>query len=206
MAEEDTTETAHEVEDSNRLELLSAILLGIAATLTAVSAFFSSAAGGDELGAFNTSTSKLTDANFFYQKAGQTQAAEQQLFISYLEAVQFGTETSFLTDLMSEDFEAAVHDWETSDDVFTPFDSELYVDEDGATADGLQAEADQALVDADEAGSRGDKLDLSTVIFAAALFVGGIISGFRQRGLQVALLGVGTVLTLLGTAVMLSGL
>jgi hypothetical protein len=202
MADETETET----ESSNRMELFAAILLGVAATLTAVSAFFSSAAGGEQLEAFNTSSAKLTDANFFFQRASQTQAAEQQLFISYLEAVQFDTETSFLTDLMSEDFEAAVQDWETSDDVFTPFDSELYVDEDEASAVALQEESDQALVDAEEAGGRGDKLDLSTVIFAAALFVGGILGGFRQTSLQRGLLGVGTVLTLLGTVVMLSGL
>jgi hypothetical protein len=199
-------EEAETYADENRIELFSAILLGVAATLTAISAFFSSAAGGEQLEAFNTSTSKLTDANFFFQRSSQTRAAEQQLFVSYLEAVQFDTETGFLTDLMSEDFEAAVHDWETSDDVFTPFDSELYVDEDEASAVALQAESDQALVDADEAGTRGDKLDLSTVIFAAALFVGGILGGFRQRRLQVGLLGVGTVLVLLGGVVMLTGL
>ena len=191
---------------ADRMELYSAILLGVAATLTAISAFFSSAAGGEQLAAFNTSSAKLTDANFFFQRSSQTQAAEQQLFVSYLEAVQFDTDTGFLTDLMSEDFEAAVHDWETSDDVFTPFDSELYVDEDEASAVALQAESDQALVDADEAGGRGDKLDLSTVIFAAALFVGGILGGFRQRKLQTGLLGVGTVLVLLGGIVMLTGL
>lgn len=199
-------ETGTDSSGDNRIELYSAILLGVAATLTAVSAFFSSAAGGEQLEAFNTSAAKLTDANFFFQRSSQTQAAEQQLFVAYLEAEQFGTESSFITDLMSEDFEAAVADWESSEDVFTPFDSELYVDEDEAEAVELQAASDQALVDAEEAGSRGDKLDLSTVIFAAALFVGGILSGFRQRKLQTGLLGVGTVLVLLGGIVMLTGL
>jgi hypothetical protein len=192
--------------DGDRIELYAAILLGVAATLTAVSAFFSSAAGGDELAAFNTSTAKLTDANFFYQQGNQTMAEDSQLFVAFLEAEQTGIESGFITDLMSESLEASIEDWNTNEEVFTPFDSELYVVDSFATAEGLQAESDAALEDAEEAGGRGDKLDLSTVIFAAALFVGGIISGFRKSSLQLAMLGVGTVLTLLGTAVMLSGL
>jgi hypothetical protein len=192
--------------NGDRIELYSAILLGVAATLTAVSAFFSSAAGGEELAAFNDSTSKLTDANFFYQQGNQTMAEDSQLFLALLEAEQTGIETQFITDLMSEELEASIEDWNTNDEVFTPFDSERYVVSAFAEADGLQAQSEAALEEAEEAGSRGDKLDLSTVIFAAALFVGGIISGFRKSSLQLAMLGVGAVLTVLGTAVMLSGL
>ena len=202
MAEDETVS----VEDTDRTELFAAILLGIAATLTAVSAFFSAAAGGDELAAFNTSTAKLTDANFFFQQGNQTIASDSQLFVAFLQAEQTGTESGFITDLMSESLEASVDDWNTNDEVFTPFDSEFYVVDDFATAEGLQAESDAALEDAEEAGGRGDKLDLSTVVFAAALFVGGIISGFRKRSLQLSMLGVGTVLTVIGTVVMLSGM
>lgn len=191
---------------ANRIELYAAILLGVAATLTAISAFFSSAAGGEQAEAFNNSTARLNDANFFFQQFNQTEAKDTQLFIALLEAEQSGAETTFITDLMSESLQASIDDWATSDELLTPFDSEAYDTSDLEEANAQQAQSDQALVDADEAGARGDKLDLSTVIFAAALFVGGILGGFDQRRLQTGLLGVGTVLCLLGGIVMLSGL
>lgn len=189
-----------------RIELVAAILLGVAATLTAISAFLSSAAGGEQLEAFNTASAKLTDANFFYQQGNQTFASDNQLFVAYLSATQAEQDTGFLTDLMSPVLEASIADWEANDDVFTPFDSDEYSIEEYDTADGLTQESEQALADADDAGARGDKLDLSSVVFATALFAGGIVTGFKRRTLQVALLSVGSVLVVLGAAVMVAGL
>lgn len=209
MAESDAAAVADGAADeadgpADRTEMFAAIILGVAATLTALSAYWSGIAGGNELAAFSTSNAKLTDANFFYERGGQTQAQDGQLFVAYLEDSRSPEPTGFVEDLMRPELLAAVEDWETTEDMLTPFESEAYSVEDFDIADGLQSESEAALAEAETEGAKGDKLDLATVIFAVALFAAGIVLVFQSRKLRGALLVVSALLTVGGGALMAS--
>jgi hypothetical protein len=189
-----------------RLELAAAILLGLAAFVAAFTAYQSGKAGGDQTDAQAASQAALVDANFFYQQGNQQQTSDNQLFLTLVEAEQRGDDVtaSFIeNDVMSENLQAAVAYWRESD-AATPFDEDEanpYTVEAFDEADRLQAEADAALVDAADAGDKGDAYDLAGVLLAVALFIGGIGTLFRKPILSWWLMGVGT-LALLGGAVM----
>lgn len=193
-------------EGTSGIEIASAIILGVAATLTALAAFLAAMAGGEELENFTTSSSKLADANFFYQQGNQTIAQDNQLFVAYLEASQSGTETAFITDLMSPELVAAIEEWETADELLTPFESEAYEIGSFETAKEFEDESQAALVDAKDVGKNGDFFDLAAVVFAAALFAAGIIQPFRSAVLQRGLLGLAVALCVGGVVVLGQGL
>ncbi len=190
---------------SDRIELMSAILLGLAATFTAGSAYLSAIAGGEELEGFNTASAKLSDANFFFQQGNQTFAQDNQLFVAFLQAGETGADTFFLTELMSDELRASIDDW-LATDILTPFESELYVVDSFDAGQQLQEESEAALEEAGEHGDRGDLLDLSNVLFAVALFAAGVLNLFKRPGLQYLLVGVAAAMILGGTGVMLSAM
>lgn len=191
---------------ADRIEMFSAILLGLAATLTAFSAYVSAIAGGEELEAFNTASATLTDANFFFQRGIQTVATDNQLFVAYLERIEAGEDTFFLTELMRPELQAAIDDWHATEPLLTPFESDAYFVEDFDTGQDLQSQSEAALVRAGDEGDRGDLLDLANVVFAVALFAAGVLNLFKRPGLQYLLVGVAAVMILGGTAVTLSAM
>ena len=71
-------------------QVVAAILLGLAATFTAVSAYEAALLDGEALQGYTNSTRTLSDANAFYAQGNQTTAMDQQLFISYATAAHEG--------------------------------------------------------------------------------------------------------------------
>ena len=113
-----------------RLELAAAILLGLAAFVAAFTAYQSGKAGGDETDAQARANAALVDANFFYSQGNQQLAADNQLFLTLIEAEQEGEAdlAAFIeNDVMDDNLRAAVAYWRESDAV-TPFDE---AEEDG---------------------------------------------------------------------------
>jgi hypothetical protein len=107
---------------------------------------------------------------------------------------------------MSPNLQEAMAWWEATDEAATPFDDlegNPYVIEAYATADELQATAEQKLVEAGELGGRGDAFDLSTVLLAVSLFFAGITVVFDRSGVNAALLGISAIALLGGLAVMI---
>lgn len=181
-----------------RLQLLAAILLGIAATLTAVSAYQASLSDGKALDSYTKSNAALSDANYFYSQGNQTYAGDQQLFVQYATAGQTGNEdlTSYLTTLMRPELADAVTWWQQDPDALTPFDesdANPYVIAEFDEADAKSAEAAKLYKAGATEGDRGDEFQLSTVLLALTLFFGGIATLFRRRATAVGLLGVSTI-------------
>src|SRR5688572_3000305 len=193
---------------SDRFQLLAAILLGLAATLTAFSAYQASLKDGEALQGYTSSTRSLNDANAFYSEATQVFALDQQLFVQFAVANQTDPEIgAYLRTLMRPELQEAIQWWVDTDDAVTPFDGlkgNPYVVEQQATAVELEQLAEAQFEEGSEADDTGDQFELATVLFAITLFFGGIATLFSRTPITAALLVVAAV-TLVGGAVVLAG-
>lgn len=188
---------------NDRFQVIAAIVLGIAATLTAFSAYKAALADGDALQGYTNSTATLSDANFFYSQGNQTTAGDQELFVSYATANFEGNAelADYLITLMRPELQEAVEWWETTDEAETPFDEiegNPYTVSDFEEANALEEQAQAEFDEGAEADDNGDKYELAAVFFALTLFFGGIATLFRQRSVTAALLIVSGVTLVVG--------
>ena len=200
---------------SKRYELVAAIILGLAATLTALAAFLGSAAGGEASTLRADAGRTLADANFFFQEDTQLRAVDQGLFVEYATASfqEDFTRAEYLTTLMRPELQAAVEWWTATDDAVTPFDEvdgNPYFAE-GAqasleAASGLQEEADRQVLAANEEDERASRFELATVLLAVSLFFGGIATLFQRERLVQGMLAIGAVVLVAGATVLGTGL
>ncbi len=203
------TEPAIERTDAhstNRRQLLAAIILGLAAVLTALSSYSSSVAGGDAASLRTDAGRTLADANFFYSQANQVQTGDQVLFVAYAQANQEenGPLQDFLSGAMRPVMQEATQWWLDTDEAVTPFDEiegNPYVLEDLATANDLEDQAESQVDRSEAADDKATQFNLATVLLALTLFFGGVASLFRRRivtwlllGVSVAMLGLGSAL------------
>lgn len=189
-----------------RLELLTAILLGMAALATAWAAFQGSQYDGKMLTSFTEANLNLSDANAFYSEGDQIYVQDQLLFLEYERAVYDGDQefAEHLKDsLMSDQLIAAIEWWERPEnqDYYSPFVDENpnYVLESYTQADELSAETDDAFVAGQDANDTGDKFNLITVLLAASLFVLGISNGFKVLSMRLATIGIGATIFVAST-------
>ena len=186
-------------------QVIAAILLGLAATFTALSAYEASLLDGEALKGYTSSTRTLSDANAFYAQGNQTTAMDQQLFISYTTAVQQGdTELAdHLMTLMRPKLREGIAWWTDNDDAVTPLDEtdeNPYLVEDFSEAYDLEQEAGKLFDVAVKADNQGDRFELSTVLFALTLFFGGISTVFDKQAVSRALLVVSGVTLIAGVS------
>jgi hypothetical protein len=193
--------------DDSRQTFVAAVLLGIAATLTALSSFMAALSDGESLQAFTTSNAALVEGNRYNDLGSQTRTADQQFFIEYLGSAWDGGDefTIFLKRQLRPELREAIRWWENDVDAITPFDADPenpYVVAEFDRAEEQETLADDQFEEGADADERGDTFDLSTVLLALTLFFAGIATLFRRRSAQVAMLGM-AVVTLLGGCVVL---
>jgi len=179
-------------------QVVAAILLGLAATFTAVSAYEAALLDGEALLGYTNSTRTLSDANAFYAQGNVTTAMDQQLFVSYATALHDGNTdlADYLMTLMSPELREGIGWWKDNKEAVTPLDEadeNPYQVEDFAEANDLETEAGRVFKTAVKADNKGDKFELSTVLFALTLFFGGISTVFRRPSVSHALLGISGV-------------
>jgi hypothetical protein len=196
----------------NLLELLVAVLLGLAAVATAWAAYQSSQYGGQVLEHFSQANLNISNANAYYSEGDQTYLEDQILFVEYSKAVNQGDDdlANYLHDsLMSTELASAVDWWQRPENIDT-YDSP-FVDEnpnytisayDDATA--LEDDTDAAFKGGQDAGATGDKFSLITVLLAGSLFVLGITNSFRITSMRIATIAIGATLFIGATAWMLT--
>ena len=187
-----------------RLELLSAIVLGIAALLTALAAWQAGERDGQALENYSDANRQLNDANAFYAQGNQTAATDQGLFVQYAVAATEGNTdvADYLrTSLMRPELREAVDWWENDEDAVTPFDE----DEDNpyAIADWAEANAleEQSALTFDEglaADEQGGVFEITNIFFAGSLFFAGIGSVFRRYDIRLYVIGVAVLALLTG--------
>lgn len=196
---------------TNRTQLFAAILLGLAATLTAFSAYQASLKDGEALQGYTASSRTLSDANGFFAQGNQTSAQDQQLFVAYVGAIQTPEGEALgntYKDLMRDELKAAIAWWEPEENTAaTPFVEEEgnpYTIADFEEANALEERAAEEFEAAAEDDDTGDKFDLATVFFALTLFFGGVATLFARRAVTAALLAAGLLTLVVGAGSLLS--
>jgi len=194
---------------TDRNQIIAAVVLGIAAVLTALAAYNAALADGDALQGYTNSTRTLNDANAFYAQGNSTSSADQALFVEYATTIFQAEEErgQYLTTLMRPELVAAVEWWESTDTAVTPFDEvddNPYTVEDFTTAAELEEQASVEFDNGAAADDKGDVFELAAVFFALTLFFAGVATLFAKRSVTVALLGIGGVTLVVGAVNLVS--
>lgn len=209
-----TAEEQQEIDDEvrrGRVELLAAVLLGLAGALTAFSAYKAALTDGDALAGYTESTKATSDANSYYDDYSQTFFADKQLFFQYNVLFLEDEETArALRDLyFSDELEAATVEWEAIDPEESPATP---LDLEGAyelqSFDDYEAAADEADAKFEEgatADAAGDEFELANVYFAVALFMAGVAALFRRHPVRYFALGLSILGMVPGVIAMLNG-
>lgn len=193
MSETGASETDDD-RGSARIELVAAILLGIAAVLTAWAAYNAALTDGDALKGYTQSTTTTADANFFYERGNQQYSSDSATFLQYALEVERGNEEIALAireTLFTPELAAAVAAWEadtSAEQPVSPLDPSLYQLESLTHAEELAAQAQEQFTAAQEVDDAGDRFELAAVFLAVALFFAGIASLFKVHRVRVAML------------------
>lgn len=184
-----------------RLEILTGVLLGLAALATAWAAFQASIWDGEELEGYTKASVKTSEAGDLLAQADRTVLEDELLTLQW--ALAIGRGESGLADfireeLMSDRLARLVAAWEeepkeSRGDLFGEA-SQIYnlrALEDGRRS---TAEAVRSVSDGRDAGRKGDRYNLIVVLLAASLFVAGISSTFEVDRIRVWALIIGAAM------------
>jgi len=190
------TQTAPEAEGEglNWLEMIAALLLGVAGILTAYAAYNGALAGGDALKGYTQSSRTNSDANGYYNDYASIYNGDQALFTQYQLLVEAGNQDTadvLKDNLFRPELAAATDAWleiPEGEGPLTPLDTDAYTVEQLDTADALAAQAQIEFEEAALIDDQGDNFDLASVYLAVALFFAGIATLFKVRNIQIAML------------------
>lgn len=197
------------------LAITAAMLLGVAATLTAWSAYRESLTSDLVLKNYSEQQATISLANDTYGRADQQESLETTLFLDWAVATSTGNDdaAAYLAVVMSDELYAAVEWWnvepeETSPptpfDVANPYFADLPSQLLITDGDALLEEADGLRLAAEEADATSDRFDLANVFFAVVLFIAGLTTIVQRRSIQVAFLTFGVVGLVGGIAVLVT--
>lgn len=188
----------------NRTELVIAILLGLAAILTAWSTFQSSQLGSSVTAAYSEGIRLSDSASQAFNDASASDVADEALFLEFAKSANAGDEgtAAYIHDsLMSPELQAAVDWWTEQPDSAnydTPFvpenpnwSTKMYDD-----AQALDAEAQAKFDEAKVKDGLSNEFDILSIIIAIALFLFGVASLVRQERIKIGLGAVGAVILL----------
>lgn len=196
----EVTEASSSFKD--RVEQIIAVMLGLAAIVTAWTAFQSSQLGDKVQESFSEGIRTSDQASQEYNTAIATDNQDQAIFLEYAKALVSEDEvtaTYIQESLMSPELAAAVAWWvEQPDDTGpdSPFVEENpdWDDSSWTAAAELDVKAQQYFDAAKQADTDGDEFDLLEVIVTLSLFLFGIASLVRQQKIQVGLATVGGII------------
>jgi hypothetical protein len=197
------------------LALVAAVLLGIAAVLTAWSAYRESLTSDLVLKNYSEQQATIALANDTYGRADQQESLEVSLFLEWAIAVSAGNidAADYLEQVMSDELYAALDWWQNEPEASsppTPFDaanpyfldlpSQVLVSE----GDALIEEGEGLRVAAEEADAVSDRFDLANVFFAVVLFVAGLTTIVQRRSIQFGFIALSLVGLVGGIAVLVT--
>lgn len=197
----------------SRIEIVAAILLGLAATLTAFAAYRASLTDDEVLKNYSEATEVSQEGYDLLSAGDQASSFEENLFLQYAVEVSGGNQDGalYLRETMGPELLAAVEAWENDPDdtIATPFDG-AYAELDELESTQLYAEGNASLDQADElraaaedADDKSDIYELSTVLLAVTLFLAGVAALVTAPKVSWSLVGLGTVMLIGGIVVLI---
>lgn len=189
-----------------RIELVIAVLLGLAAIVGALAAYFGHVAEGHAVKRYNQAVRSSSDSSLFYNQGNQRLVQYQALFQEYAKDAYQGTKTGdytfpayIQTTLMDERLSKMVTWWTTGNNTkkynspFVDADPYFVIPEYAKGAE-LDKETAQLFKDGKTDENRSNRYTLVEVLIASALFLYGIASVTRRFSIKLGFLGVGFVL------------
>lgn len=202
------------------LAIAAAVLLGIAAVLTAWSAYRESLTSDLVLKNYSEQQATLSLANDAYIRSGQERQQEISLFVeTALAAVSSSSDVDsaavdYLTQaIMSEELRAAFEWWRDEPQETTP--PTPFVPENPAFANlpsevllaegqAYDEQANELRLAAEAADANSDRFDLANVFFAVVLFVAGLTTIVQRRSIQIGFLALGSIGIIAGLAILVT--
>jgi hypothetical protein len=192
-----------------RLELVIAILLGLAAIVGALAAYFGHTAESNSISRFNEGIRAASDSSLFYNQGNQRLIQYQSIFQEYAKDAYQGTKTGdytfpayIQTTLMDERLSKMVT-WWTTDGNTKKYNSP-FVDKDPyfaipeyVQAQKLDDQTNETFKEAKHDEHQSNKYTLVEVVIASALFIYGIASVTRRFSIKLGFLCVGFALFVL---------
>jgi len=208
MASEDTATESVEADAAkdqrrlDRIEVMIAILLGMAAILTAWATFQSSQLAGSVAAEYSEGIRAADAASQKYNDATAIEIANEGIFLEYTKALHSGEPelAAYMhSSLMTPELAAVIDWWEeqpTSSGIATPFTSENpnWSNPEIAAAKQQDAVAEEHFFEADRIDALGVAFDILAIIIAIGLFLFGVASLVRQERIKVGLGIVGAVI------------
>ena len=176
-------------------EAASAIILSIAALMTAWSSYQASLWDGDQTVAYSQAESIRTTASRWEVQAGQAEGADILLFTQWLDAYASGQgeleafyESRFRPAYrVAHDAWLARHPLQDLTAPRTPFEMPDYRLAAKGEAEALGRQADALFEQGQKANRISDDFVRATVILATAMFSAGIVQVFRRRRIRLAI-------------------
>ena len=193
------------------LELLSTLLLALAAVSTAWASYQASRWQGQQALAGNRATAARIEANREAGVANRQIQTDVATFIQWVDAYAHGDKqlTAFYFRRFRLEFRPAVEAWIATHPLknpkapLTPFVMPQYHSAELAKADALEAKGDAQAAVSQRNVDRAGRYVLCVVLFAMALFFAGISTRLRSEGSRVVVLTLGWIV-FLGTVAWLA--
>ena len=207
----------------DRLELLIAIGLGLAAIVTALFVYLTDVHDDNADLAFSDGVAQVTEATGSYVTASQLRASDESLFAEYAQLAYAGSlgdrfslrAADYLREgIMRPELRDSVIWWSAetqkpggAERYPTPFveDNPEYTEPEQAQAEEQSATAQASFAEAQDEQTAGDTFIIADIIVASALFFFGLAGVFGHRLLKVRITALGYVLFFASIAVAVFG-
>ena len=189
-------------ERNRRLEIASAVLLGLATTASAWCAYQATLWSGAQTFHLAAAEHEGRESTEQTLAANQSRSFDVQGLVTYLEAKSRGDEKlagMFFTRFRPE-ARKALDAWFKTDPFnnpnasLRPFEMREYVQPEKEAAKRAEDEAARLMTEARQASTNGDTYILLTVLFASVLFFGGIGGTFQSQRLSTIVFVIAVVL------------
>jgi hypothetical protein len=188
-----------------RIEVYTAILLSLASLLAAWCAYQASAWSSEQATQAQTVARKRLEATRELTRGGQYLIVDAEAFGQWLQAQRSGDPqlAQFLRANFRDDFVPAFEAWlkldpQKNPDAPTPFELPEYSPSQMDAAEQAEAEADLAAERFQFANNTSTAFVRETLFTAMTLFIGAIAVRFEYQGARLGLLGLATVIFILG--------
>jgi hypothetical protein len=183
------------------LEIAATLLLAFATVGSAWSAYQSKRWGGVQMFSMVAANGARSEAVRLSDKASQLTSIDVSMFLQYISAVSSHQQqlADFILQRFRPEMKTAVNAWRATQPLKnpgappSPFAMKEYSLSTLQQSDQMNQLALQKLNEAKAANTRADDYVLLTVLFASALFFGGIGTKMQLRSLRIILLSLGIV-------------
>lgn len=201
-----SVETAHF--GDRALELLAALLLGMATVGTAFCVFQAARWNDTESDEVRVAAGARLEASRLFGLGTQKISYDATIAALYAQAVVDGKpelQRFYRENLVRPEFLPIIDEWEDQAAAggSTPanlLQNEDYVEEQFAASDAENAKAEEALSRGEEASENADDFVQTTIFLASAMFFAGVTANFRSRPVRLLLLSMAAVAVAFGAS------